>query len=124
MICNLLFEAWKMLTCQHVKPGPSKMRIGTYGAEVKYSNEVLVNTAEWLIKQGKLSVGECPIPLGRTRNLVSTEPKHRDGQDFRAPKRLSTGLWVEANLSGRDCIKHVRRLLKTFGYSEDMLEVQ
>jgi predicted type IV restriction endonuclease len=106
------------------KTGPTKMRIGTYSAAVKYSNEVLVNTAEWLIQQGKLSAAECPIPLGRKRNLVSIEPKHGDEQDFRAPKRLSTGLWLEANLSGRDCIKHARRLLKTLGYPDEMLEVE
>jgi hypothetical protein len=106
------------------KTGPTRMSIGTYAAEVKYSNEVLVNTAEWLIRQGKLSAGECPIPLGRKRNLVSREPRHPSGHDFRAAKRLSTGLWVEANLSKRDCIKHARRLLNMFGYPEAMLEVE
>jgi len=106
------------------KTGPSKMRIGTQSAEVKYSNEVLVNTAEWLIQQGKLSAGECPIPLGRKRNLVSREPKHRDGHALRAPKRLSNGLWLEVNMNSRDCIRHARRLLQRFGYSADMLEVE
>jgi len=103
---------------------PRKMRIGRDSFEVRYSYEILTNTAEWLVSKGKLSRSECPVPTGRKRNLVSTEPKHRSGEDFRAPKRLSNGLWIEAHYSAKNCITNGRRLLERFGYRGDMLEVQ
>jgi len=111
------------------KPSPpagraTQMRIGSYSSQVRYSNEVLINTAEWLIQQGRLNEVQCPVRMGRTRSLINTEPKHRDGVDYKAPKELSNGLWLEANLSGRDCIRNARRLLKECGYSAEMLEVE
>ena len=111
------------------KPSPpagraTQMRIGSYSSQVRYSNEVLINTAEWLIQQGRLNEVQCPVPMGRTRSLINTEPKHRDGVDYKAPKELSKGLWLEANLSGRDCISNARRLLEKCGYSAEMLEVE
>ena len=111
------------------KPSPpatraTQMRIGSYSSQVRYSNEVLINTAEWLIQQGRLNEVQCPVSMGRTRNLINTKPKHRDGVDYKAPKELSNGLWLEANLSGEDCIRNARRLLETCGYGVDLLEVR
>ena len=105
-------------------PVPTQMGIGSYRDGIRHSNEVLIKTAEWLIRQGKLSSRECPMAMGPRRSLVSTEPKHPEGQDFRAPKQLSNGLWLEVNLSARDCIRNARRLLEECGYSAEMLEVE
>ena len=55
---------------------------------------------------------------------MNTKPSHRDGGDFRAPRELSNGLWIETHHSMAGSIGYARRLLKTFGYSEDMLEVE
>lgn len=103
---------------------PTKMRICRDSFEIRYSYEILTNTAEWLVTKGKLGRSDCPVAMGRKRNLVSTEPKHRSGEDFRAPKRLSNGLWIEAHYSAKNCITNARRLLERFGYRGDMLEVQ
>jgi len=103
---------------------PTRIRVGTYRDEIKYSYEILTKTAEWLIGQGKLRVSDCPIPTGRKRNLVNTEARHKQGEDFRAPRRLSSGLWIETHFSTRGCIRCARRLLERFGYSGEMLEVE
>lgn len=103
---------------------PRKMRIGSDAIEIRNSYEILTNTAEWLVKKGKLKRSDCPVPVGRKRHLVNVEPKHRYGDDFRAPKRLSNGLWIEVHYSTAACINCARRLLEKFGYRGDMLEVQ
>lgn len=103
---------------------PRKMRIGSDAIEIRNSYEILTNTAEWLIRKGKLKRSDCPVPVGRKRHLVNTEPKHRYGDDFRAPKKLSNGLWIEVHYSTAGCINCARRLLEKFGYRGDILEVQ
>jgi len=103
---------------------PTRIRVGTYSDDIKYSYEILIKTAECLIGQGKLRASDCPISTGGRRNIVNTEAKHTDGGDFRAPRRLSNGLWIDINHSTAGCIGYARQLLKTFGYSEDMLEVE
>jgi len=103
---------------------PARISIGSHRGEIKYSYEILTKTAEWLISQGKLTARECPIVTGRKRNLVNTDPRHREGEDFRAPRRLSNGLWLETHLSTKGCIRNARRLLDRCGYSGEMLEVE
>jgi len=83
-----------------------------------------MNTAEWLIKKGRLRKENCPIASGHKRNLVNIQPRHRYGDDFRAPKKLSNGLYIETHYSTAGCITNARKLLERCGYREDMLEVQ
>jgi len=103
---------------------PRKMKIGTDTYEIRNSYDILVNTAEWLIKKGRLRRENCPIASGHKRNLVNIQPKHRYGDDFRAPKRLSNGLYIEAHYSTASCITNARKLLERCRYRGDMLEVQ
>lgn len=103
---------------------PRRMKIGNDVFEIRNSYEILTNTAEWLIRKGKLKRSDCPIPIGRKRHLINTEPKHRYGDSFRAPKRLSNGLYIEVHYSTAGCINNARRLLERFGFRGDMLEVQ
>jgi len=72
---------------------PRRMKIGSDVFEIRYSNEI-TNTAEWLIRNGKLKRSDCPIPIGRKRYLINTEPKHSDGDSFIQPKLLSNGLYI------------------------------
>jgi len=103
---------------------PRRMKIGSDVFEIRNSYEILINTAEWLIRKGKIKRNNCPIPIGRKRHLINTEPKHRFGDSFRAPKRLSNGLFIEVHYSTAGCINNARRLLERFGFSGDILEVQ
>ncbi|RZD15076.1 MAG: hypothetical protein EVJ47_02040 [Candidatus Acidulodesulfobacterium ferriphilum] len=102
---------------------PKSIKINGNYFEVRKSLEILTNTAEWLIKKGKLTRKECPIPTGRKRNLINTEPKHRYKDNFRAPKKLSNGLFIETHFSTAGCINNSRMLLEKFGYKGNILEV-
>jgi len=102
---------------------PREMKIGTNTYEIRNSYDMLVNTAEWLIGKGKLKRDNCPIIAGHRRNLVNTQPKHRYGDDFRSPKRLSNGLYIETSYSTTGCISNARRLLERYGYQGDMLKL-
>ncbi|CAD7771489.1 hypothetical protein FHEFKHOI_01049 [Candidatus Methanoperedenaceae archaeon GB50] len=103
---------------------PRKIKIGADIYEIRNSYDILVNTAEWLIRKGRLRRENCPIASGHKRNLVNIQPKHRYGDDFRAPKRLSNGLYIETNYSTASCITNARKLLERCGYHGDMLEVK
>lgn len=100
-----------------------KMKIGDNNFDIRFSNDILVNTAEWLIRQGKLRKSDCPVVIGPKRNLVNAEPKHRYGEPFRAPRKLSNGLYIELNYSAADCINKARVLLERFGYTKQLLEL-
>ena len=105
-------------------PPSRKMKVGTDTYEIKYSYDILVTTAEWLVKKGKLTKESCPIVSGPRRNLVNIQPKHRYRDDFRAPKRLSNGLFIETHYSTASCITNARKLLERYKYRGDMLEVK
>lgn len=103
---------------------PRKMKIGSDTYEIRNSYDILVNTAEWLIKKAKLRKENCPIVSGHKRNLVHIQPKHRYGDNFRAPKRLSNGLYIETHYSTTSCITNARKLLERCGYSKNILELK
>jgi hypothetical protein len=103
---------------------PQKMKLAGEVFELHNSYEILVNTANWLIKRGRLKASDCPVSMGHKRNLVNTQPKHKYGGDFVQPKKLSEGLWIEAHYSTAACMNNARRLLERFGASPDTLVIE
>jgi len=104
---------------------PRKMRIENKVYELHYSYEILVHTVNWLIEKKKLKASDYPVIIGRGRRyLINKEPKHRDGEGFRAPKQLSNGLWIETHYSTAACITYAKRLLQRFGYSAEILVIE
>lgn len=104
---------------------PRKMKLKGEVSELRNSFEILVNIANWLIKNGKLKPSDCPVGIGHgKRNLVNKEPKHKYGDDFRAPKKLSNGLWIETHYSTASTINYAKRLLEKFGVSPDILMIE
>ncbi|HHS49483.1 MAG TPA: hypothetical protein ENM99_06605 [Desulfurella acetivorans] len=104
---------------------PRKMKLKGEVFEVRYSYEILVNTANWLIKNDKLKPSDCPLGIGRgKRYLINKEPKHKYGNDFRAPKRLSNGLWIETHGNTASLINYTKRLLEKFGVSSNILTIE
>jgi predicted type IV restriction endonuclease len=100
---------------------PRKMKLGNKVFELHYSNEILINTANWLIENGKIKSSDCPVKIVRgKRYLINSQPKHEGGNNFRAPKKLSNGLWIETNYSTADCINHAKSLLKKFGAPSEL----
>ncbi|RLA94076.1 MAG: hypothetical protein DRG25_03260, partial [Deltaproteobacteria bacterium] len=94
---------------------------------IKYSYEILLNAAEWLIQKGRLKKEDYPIRTterARTRYVINNEPKHSDGKDFKRPKRLSNDLYIETKFKTNRCKKLARELLEKYGYPGDMLVVE
>lgn len=100
------------------------MRIGGDTFTIRRAKDILVNTAEWLIKQGRLRKEDCPVVSGHRRYIVHIEPKHPHGRGFFVPKKLSNGLFIETHFSASRCIANAKKLLKHCGFSETLLEVQ
>ena len=103
---------------------PKRMKLSGEIFEIRSYNEILVNTGNWLIKKGKLKISDCPVPAGPKRYLINKESKHRYGNGFKAPKRLSNRLWIDTNYSSVGCIDSSKRLLKRFGYPPDVLVIE
>jgi len=104
---------------------PRKMKLKGEVFELRNSFEILVNTANWLIKNGKLRPSDCPVGIGRgKRYLINKEPKHKYGDNFRTPKKLSNGLWIETHYSTASCINYAKRLLEKFGFSPNILIIE
>lgn len=103
---------------------PKTMRLAGEVISVKIANKILVNTANWLIRKGKLKISDCPIPAGPNNYLVNIEPIHRNGSPFKNREKLSNGLWIFTNFNSDNCEEHSRRLLEKFGYSRDTLVIE
>lgn len=86
--------------------------------------EILENTCEFLIKVGKLNSNSVPISSGGIRYIVNSKPVHSNGTDFKAPKKLSNGLYLETSNNKETTIKYAKFLLEEFGYPNNTLEVQ
>lgn len=100
-----------------------ELRIGGDTYKFKFSKDILIITANWLIKENKITGEICPILSGRKRNLINIEPNHTNGKDFFGPKMLSNGLYIETNFSTKDCEAKSHKLLEKFGYSKNTLEI-
>jgi hypothetical protein len=104
---------------------PQKMKLKGETFNLRNSFEILVNTANWLIKNGKLKTSDCPVVIGRgKRCLINRQAKHPDHSDFRAPKPLSNGLSIETHIGTKGAIDYARRLLEKFGVSPNILTIE
>lgn len=90
---------------------------------IKYSYEILVTTAEWLIKKGHINRQECPLFFSKRRNLIHYEPIHQNHKKFFAPRKLSNGLYIETHASKNQLINLSKKLLGQYNYSEEILEI-
>lgn len=101
---------------------PKKMKLKSDSYNLNYSYEILINTANWLIKNGRISAQNIPISISRgNRYLINKEPKHKYGDSFKSPKKLSNGLWIEVHCSTAHAINLAKRLLEKFNFSPDIL---
>lgn len=104
--------------------GQRKMKINGESFEIHNSYDIIVNTAEWLIRNGKLNSSHIPLRIGRAKAyLINREPKHSDEKDFRARKQLSNGLWINTHNSEPGHINSAKLLLEKFGEKADALSV-
>ncbi len=101
----------------------SRFIIGGELHKIKHSNEILTETAEWLIKRGKLTKSDCKVSSGSIRYITNDAPFHQNGKQFFMPRKLSNGVWVELHNSGRRSEALAKSLLTRYGYPEDTIQV-
>ena len=88
---------------------------------------LLRETAEFLIRDGFLNENHCPIPAGDMSNkyMIHREPIHKNGQRFRKPQQLSSGLWLDPVQGGGDRIARLGLLLvQRIGLDQTQFQVQ
>ena len=93
---------------------------------VKFAYEILLQTAEWLVKQNKLNREVCSILPGeksKKRYLIHTQPIHKSGLPFKRPKQLSNGLYLEVNYSQGKSIRLAYDLLDRYSYPSSTLRL-
>jgi len=105
------------------QPRRMKLKDDTFHLSRPY--KIRVNTANWLIKNGKLRRSDCPVQVARGKTyLVHTHREHRDGSSFRNAKTLDNGLFIEVHGSTSSHIESARRLLRNFGLGDDLLSIE
>jgi len=110
---------WRPLTelrPQHGDPPPVRIRFPD-GSErdLKTWKSLLLEVAEWLVAQGKLTTAVCPVPKSPKGYIVHTEPRHLDGRLFAAGNQLSNGLWVDCYVGSTGAIQQAQILLRHVG---------
>jgi hypothetical protein len=97
-------------------PPPSRIRFPD-GSErdLKTWKSLLLEVAEWLVAQGKLTAAACPVPKSPKGYIVHTEPRHPDGRQFAAGNQLSNGLWVDCYVGSTGAIRQAQILLRHVG---------
>lgn len=100
------------------------MWLGDESYPIKAYRDIIVNTSEWLIRNGHLDRSLVPIELGSKRYLINTSKTHPEGNDMFGPKRLSNGMYVETNASSYDCERWARKLLSVCGLKEELLTIR
>jgi len=91
----------------------------------KFARELLINSANWLIKKGKLTRGDLPVDYGGSKRwLINDKNEHKDKDDFFYPKRLDNGWYIETNYSKETCKRHTKWLLSEFGLEENEFEIK
>ncbi len=103
---------------------PRRMKLKGETFQISTYKEILVNTANWLIKNGKLKLSDSPLRGGIKWYLINKEPKHINGNSFFLKQKLSNGLWIETNYNAAKCISHAKNLLKKFGISPETLIIE
>ncbi len=88
------------------------------GKEISVNSgiDLLVQTAEWLVREGLLTQSNCPFRLETMRSnyLIHSIPSHPSGQIFQSDKLLSNGLHLEGNWSAESITRLCGRLVADF----------
>ncbi|GEM_PF-557950 len=103
---------------------PTAMQIRNFSKDIRFSKDILIETANYLISKGLLSKSKIPVSSGSRRYIINFKSKHPDGRPFVNPTQLSSGYWIEINNSTPRSIELAKMLLKEAGLSESELRLQ
>lgn len=67
-----------------------------------------------LVEEGKLTVEQLPVRIGRVRYLIAQEPKHANGRRFDSPVEAE-GMYIESALTRADARFHATTLCLSAG---------
>ena len=89
----------------------------------------LVEIANWLIRKGKLSRKDCPVPHGKAKKakicLINTTPYHPNGGKRFAGKRdLLDGMYINTNFNAKNIFSHSSGLLHRFGEDPSQFHIK
>ena len=117
-------EGWRSLDEIQITPEirtPPTMRFFN-GEEQKVGSwkSVMIQVAEWLVRQGILDAADCPVFTVRGESqgyaLVNTNPVHPNGANMNGSHQLSNGLYVAAGQGlARESVDRANHLIRTLG---------
>ena len=124
-------SGWITLRSFHIEAGkkpPPVVRLPN-GEErpIATWKSLLLEVAEWLIRDGALTAERCPIPAGQNNTshyVVNLQPRHAKGTDFFGPHRLSNGLYLTSTGSGQALFSRCRALLEHLDKDLDTVHLQ
>ena len=87
--------------------------------------DLLVETAEWLIRNRLLTKADCPIATSgmRDRFLIASSPQHPSGRNWTQFKELSNGLFIDTQHDVHHVFVHCIELLTCFGQRPSRFQV-
>ena len=120
---------WVSLKDFVATPGttPPKLRFPG-GDELQPSNwrGLLIEVAEWLIRDGVLTQDRCPVTVGKNAaySMVNLQPMHPNGKDFYASHSLSNGLFLAPHANANNIVHKCRAIMEHLGKDPAMVHVQ
>ena len=94
--------------------------------DIRNWKDLLAEVAEWLIRDGKLTAAECPIPLGHSGKncLVNSLPEHTNGRALRTPRELTGPLFLNVDMDATKLVERSRELIEYFEEDPSAVHVQ
>ncbi|MFO7832843.1 MAG: type I restriction enzyme HsdR N-terminal domain-containing protein [Halohasta sp.] len=83
--------------------------------ENKSGVENYVDFVEFLFERGNITKSDLPIGSGRTRYILNTEKKHKNGNEMRMPREIVKGVFLETHDNNKAKKDKVLRLGEKFG---------
>ena len=96
--------------------------LGEEQRAVRNRREVLIRSTEWLVQTGRLTADN--LPNGSGWNFINTSPHTSSGRDFRSPREISGGLFLDVNWKRETLIKLAVKLYNRFGVNADSVELR
>ena len=101
---------------------PEKAKLFKQTFEIKTWKELLINTAERLMKLNRHKFKELPDSK-IMRTVFGGTFLTKDKNLLREPHKLSNGLFLEINLDANSMVRVVKKLLKGCGYKETDIKI-
>ena len=105
-----------LLKVESHQKAPASIRFSNSSPKsIKNWGDLLGSVAEHLVKTGRISAEDCPVPvINGKRHLLHTKATHPNGKKFIRSRKIGK-LWLNTNFSSPDSHEHSCWLLKKFG---------